>query len=85
MIVIRRPDQFAGHRFRCLRHLRPSGLLSERAERDLQELRVGHLCADDRRPGGCNPIPLESRVEGDQLVIPAAKLLGGAGIFRTPN
>jgi len=35
--------------------------------------------------GGCNPIPLESRVEGDQLVIPAAKLLGGAGIFRTPS
>ena len=27
--------------------------------------------------GGCNPIPLESRVEGDQLVIPAAKLLAG--------
>jgi len=35
--------------------------------------------------GGCNPIPLESRVEGDQLVIPAAKLLGGAAVFRSPS
>ena len=32
--------------------------------------------------GGCNPIPIESRVEGDQLVIPAGKLLGGAKIFQ---
>ena len=32
--------------------------------------------------GGCNPIALESRVEGDQIVIPADKLLGGAKHFR---
>ncbi|HKW99474.1 MAG TPA: Fe-S-containing protein [Bryobacteraceae bacterium] len=31
--------------------------------------------------GGCNPIPLESRVEGDQVVIPAAKLLAGSRHF----
>jgi high-affinity iron transporter len=35
--------------------------------------------------GGCNPIPIESRVEGDQLVVPADKLLGGIKIFRTPS
>jgi uncharacterized membrane protein len=32
--------------------------------------------------GGCNPIPLPSEVQGDQLVIPAAKLFKGARIFR---
>jgi len=31
--------------------------------------------------GGCNPIPLESRVDGDQVVIPADKLLAGAKHF----
>jgi FTR1 family protein len=32
--------------------------------------------------GGCNPIPLPSSVEGDQLVIPADKLLAGVRHFR---
>ena len=35
--------------------------------------------------GGCNPIPLESKVEADQLVIPADKLFGGAHLFRTAS
>jgi high-affinity iron transporter len=32
--------------------------------------------------GGCNPVPLPSQVEGDQLLIPAAKIFKGARIFR---
>lgn len=32
-------------------------------------------------PGGCNPIPLESRVDGDQVLIPAGKLLAGSRHF----
>lgn len=32
--------------------------------------------------GGCNPIPLASRLDGDQIVIPADKLLAGVKIFR---
>jgi len=35
------------------------------------------------QPGGCNPVPLESKVEGDQVVIPAEKLLPGSRLFRT--
>jgi high-affinity iron transporter len=31
--------------------------------------------------GGCNPIPLPSKVEGDQLVLRAADLAAGAGVF----
>lgn len=32
-------------------------------------------------PGGCNPIPLASTLDGDELVIPVAELLGGESIF----
>ena len=32
--------------------------------------------------GGCNPIPLASHLDGDQIVIPADKLLAGAKVFR---
>jgi uncharacterized membrane protein len=31
--------------------------------------------------GGCNPIALESRIEGDQVVIPADKLFVGTRYF----
>ena len=33
--------------------------------------------------GGCNPVPLESKVEGDQLMIPAEKIFKGARLFRS--
>lgn len=35
--------------------------------------------------GGCNPIPLDSAAEGEQLVILADKLLGGMKLFRTAS
>jgi high-affinity iron transporter len=31
--------------------------------------------------GGCNPIPLASEIQGDQLIIPAANIFKGARIF----
>jgi high-affinity iron transporter len=34
------------------------------------------------QPGGCNPVPLKSRVEGNQLVLAAADLAAGAGFFQ---
>jgi len=33
-------------------------------------------------PGGCNPVPLRSHVEGDVLVIDESALDGGVGVFR---
>lgn len=33
------------------------------------------------QPGGCNPVPLASRVEGDDLVLRAADLEAGANLF----
>ncbi len=36
--------------------------------------------------GGCNPIPLVSKIEGDQVVIPADKLVSsGTRLFRTAS
>src|SRR5205085_12095585 len=35
------------------------------------------------QPGGCNPVPLESKVEGDQVVIAAGKLAAHSRLFRT--
>jgi len=32
--------------------------------------------------GGCNPIPLESKIDGEQIVIPADRLLAGSKHFR---
>ncbi|MGH9813797.1 MAG: Fe-S-containing protein, partial [Candidatus Acidiferrales bacterium] len=36
-------------------------------------------------PGGCNPVKVEARVEGEELVIPVASLLGGEHFFRGLN
>jgi high-affinity iron transporter len=36
-------------------------------------------------PGGCNPIPLKSHIDGATLVIDAAALEGGTRIFRNPK
>ncbi len=33
-------------------------------------------------PGGCNPVPVESHLEGDQLVIPVSQLADGKIFFR---
>ncbi|HEX9671185.1 MAG TPA: Fe-S-containing protein [Thermoanaerobaculia bacterium] len=33
------------------------------------------------QPGGCNPVPLRARVEGDELVLAAADLAQGATLF----
>jgi high-affinity iron transporter len=35
--------------------------------------------------GGCNPVPLPSEVQGDQLVIPAAKIFKGMRLFQTKS
>jgi len=43
------------------------------------EIPVSHF----QTPGGCNPVPLTARVEGDELVVPVAELLKGARFFRT--
>ncbi|MFL6292322.1 MAG: Fe-S-containing protein, partial [Thermoanaerobaculia bacterium] len=35
------------------------------------------------QPGGCNPVPLKSRVVGSDLVLAASDLAAGSGLFQT--
>jgi uncharacterized membrane protein len=35
--------------------------------------------------GGCNPIPIVSQVEGDQLTISGDRLIPGEKLFRNPS
>ena len=35
------------------------------------------------QPGGCNPVPLKSRVVGNDLVLAASDLAAGSGLFQT--
>jgi FTR1 family protein len=43
------------------------------------EIPISHI----ETPGGCNPVPVESRIEGGELVLPVRGLLGGARFFAT--
>lgn len=44
------------------------------------EIPVSHIDA----PGGCNPVPVGSHVEDEELVISVSELLGGAHFFERP-
>lgn len=37
------------------------------------------------QPGGCNPVPLRSRIENGQLVLAGSDLAAGAGLFEASN
>jgi len=37
------------------------------------------------QPGGCNPVPLKSRVVGSDLVLAASDLAAGSGLFQTAH
>jgi len=41
------------------------------------EIPISHI----ETPGGCNPVPLETRIEASELVIPVRSLLGGSRYF----
>ena len=58
------------------------GYYQEGADLTCLHCGCGDLPADaSASPGGCNPIPLRSRVEGSELVLAAADLAAGAGRF----
>jgi uncharacterized membrane protein len=85
MIVIRRPDQSFATAFDACAICGHQGYYQHGPNVLCKNCASAVYVPTIGATGGCNPIPLESRVEGDQLVIPAAKLLAGAGIFRAPN
>ena len=85
MIVIRRPDQTLATAFDACEICGNQGYYQSGPNVICKNCASAIFIPTIGVRGGCNPIPIESRVESDQLVIDAAKLLGGAKIFRTPS
>jgi FTR1 family protein len=82
IIAIRRPDQSVVVAFDACAICGNQGYYQKGANVICKNCASAINIPTIGQPGGCNPIPLQSAVEGDHLVIPADKLLAGSKIFR---
>jgi FTR1 family protein len=82
IIVIAHPDKTLVAAFDACEICGPKGFYQKGANVICKNCASAIVNASIGEKGGCNPIPIPSEVQGDQLVIPAAKLFKGAGIFR---
>ena len=82
IIVIRRPDQSLVAAFDACEICGTQGYYQKGPNVICKNCASAIFIPSIGQSGGCNPIPIESRVEGDQLIIPADKLLPGRKIFR---
>jgi uncharacterized membrane protein len=85
MIVIRRPDQTLATAFDACAICGSQGYYQNGPNVLCKNCASAIYIPTIGVTGGCNPIPIESRVEGDQLVIAADKLTAGARVFRAPG
>ncbi len=85
MIVIRRPDGSLATAFDACAICGSQGYYQSGPNVVCKNCASAIYTPSIGSTGGCNPVPIESRVEGDQLIIPADKLLGGAKIFQTTS
>lgn len=85
IIVIRRPDQSIAATFDACEICGNQGYYQKGPNVICKNCASAIFIPTIGIRGGCNPIPLASRVEGDHLVIPADKLLGGAKLFQTAS
>ncbi|HWC00418.1 MAG TPA: Fe-S-containing protein, partial [Bryobacteraceae bacterium] len=85
MIVIRKPDQSLVAAFDACQICGNQGYYQKGPNVICKNCASAIFVPSIGQSGGCNPIPIESRVEGDQLVVMADKLLPGARYFRTAN
>ena len=83
-IVIRRPDQSLATAFDACQICGNQGYYQKGPNVICKNCSSAIFVPSIGAPGGCNPIPVESHVEGDRLVIPAAKLVPGIKLFRNP-
>jgi len=84
-IVIRRPDQSLAAAFDACEICGNQGYYQKGPNVICKNCASAIFIPSIGSHGGCNPIPIASRIEGDQLVIPADKLVPGAKIFRNPS
>jgi uncharacterized membrane protein len=81
IIVLQRPDKSLVAAFDACEICGPKGFYQKGPNVICKNCASAILNSTIGERGGCNPIPLPSEVQGDQLVIPAAKLFKGSKIF----
>ena len=81
-IVIQKPDRSLAVAFDACQICGTKGYYQKGAEVICANCASDIVIATIGTPGGCNPIPLKSRIEGGTLVIDEAALEGGVATFR---
>jgi high-affinity iron transporter len=81
IIAIRRPDQSIAIAFDACEICGSQGYYQKGANVICKNCASAINIPTIGQPGGCNPKNLESKMDGDQIVIPADKLLAGSKIF----
>jgi len=84
-IVIRRPDQSLAAAFDACQICGGQGFYQKGPNVICKNCASAIFIPTIGSHGGCNPIPIASHVEGDQLVIPADNLAPGEKVFRNPS
>ncbi len=85
IIVIRRPDQSLVAAFDACNICGNQGYYQKGPNVICKNCASAIFIPSIGVQGGCNPIPLESHVDGDQLVIPAESLVPGKKVFGSPS
>jgi FTR1 family protein len=81
-IVIQKPDKSLAVAYDACQICGTQGYYQKGSEVICRNCASDIIISTIGTPGGCNPIPLKSRVEGGTLVIDEAALDGGVGVFR---
>jgi FTR1 family protein len=81
-IVIRRPDGRLATALDACQICGPQGYYQEGANVICKNCAAVIYIPSIGLPGGCNPVPIESRLEGEELVIPVSQLTEGKIFFR---
>ncbi|HLY18387.1 MAG TPA: Fe-S-containing protein [Bryobacteraceae bacterium] len=84
-IVIRRPDQSMEAAFDACEICGNQGYYQKGTNVICKNCASAIFIPSIGVRGGCNPIPIASQVEGDQLVIAADQLVPGVKIFHDPS
>ena len=82
MIVIRRPDQSLATALDACEICGSQGYYQDGANVICKNCASAIFVPTIGIAGGCNPVPLASRVEGDMLVVEAGDLIAGGRYFR---
>ena len=82
IILIRRPDQSIAVAFDACQICGSQGYYQKGPNVICKNCSSAINIPTIGQSGGCNPVPLESKIEGDQVVVSADKLVPGSRLFR---